>query len=338
LIILHAITREGPLCEKDNFGKPVDDLKWKGDTCHPTPRDDGKLTCETLWVAQSSSGDYHDNMNSEMFMQWVQDKLVPTFEREYPGKKMILVADNAAYHHKRVIGSLASLSKKKLIEMMVNDVDYIDLPLTESRLDYATDDNDDIEDRGDCIRIPFDPEEQKQTASQSKPLVANATELKVAFITYLQDNKPDLLECQVEKRLKQGGHKVLWTPPYCPELQPIELFWAAGKNHADLMYFSKRTMKETVSHVREGWYGNGDTYPVGDLYRKAPVDCGKLFQECVTAAATKFIPLCEGISGTIGDLKIDETYQEEEIDVPIDALVLDLARFNDKRGDSEAQS
>jgi hypothetical protein len=25
-------------------------------------------------------------MNSEMFMQWVQDKLVPTFEREYPEK------------------------------------------------------------------------------------------------------------------------------------------------------------------------------------------------------------------------------------------------------------
>ena len=69
----------------------------------------GKLTCETLWVAQSSSGDYHDNMNSEMFMQWVQDKLIPTFEKAYPGKKMILVADNAPYHHKRVIGSLAKI-------------------------------------------------------------------------------------------------------------------------------------------------------------------------------------------------------------------------------------
>jgi transposase len=111
LIILHAITKEGPLCEMDEFGKPVDDLKWKGDTCHPTPRDDRKLTCETLWVAQSSSGGYHDNMNSEMFMQWVIEKLIPTFERMYPGEKKILVADNAMYHHKQVIGSVASLSK-----------------------------------------------------------------------------------------------------------------------------------------------------------------------------------------------------------------------------------
>jgi hypothetical protein len=183
----------------------VDDLKWKGDTCHPTPRDDGKLTCETLWVAQSSSGNYHDNMNSEIFMQWVTEKLIPTFGRLYP-KKMILIADNTAYHHKCVIGSMACLSKKKLMEMMVmHHVKYINLPLTDSRLDFANDDDETIEDRGDCLHIQLDPEEQKQTASQSKPLVANATELKVAFVSYLQDNRPDLLECQVEKRLKRGG-------------------------------------------------------------------------------------------------------------------------------------
>jgi hypothetical protein len=104
------------------------------------------------------------------------------------------------------------------------------------------------------------------------------------------------------------------------------------------MHYSGRTMKELVSNLREGWYGNGETYPVGHLYRKAPVDCRKLFQESVKAAATKFIPMCEGVSGTIGDLTIDPTYQEEEIDIPIDALVLDLARIDDEGDDSEAQS
>jgi hypothetical protein len=48
--------------------------------------------------------------------------------------------------------------------------------------------------------------------------------------------------------------------------------------------------------------------------------------------------MCEGISGTIGNLEIDATYQEQESDIPIDALVLDLARIDDKGGDSEAQS
>jgi transposase len=339
LVILHAITPNGPLCEVDDNGKPVDDLKWKGDTPHPTPRTDGKLTCETLWLAQSSSGDYHDNMNSEMFMKWVEEKLIPLFEKMFPGKKLILIADNAAYHHKRIIGSLANLSKKRIVEMMVQyDVAYIDIPLTDNRLEYANDDNDDIQDRGDCLRITFHPEEQKQTASQSKPLVANTQELKVAFVSYLKEHRPDLLECKVEKALHDRGHKVLWLPPYCPELAPIELYWAAGKNHAALCYFSGRTMKETVRHLREGWYGNEDTVPVGDLRHKAPVDCNKLFAESIKAAATKFIPLCEGISGTIGALHIDPTYQEDEIDIPIDALVLDLARFDDEEDDSGDQS
>ena len=55
-----------------------------------------------MWKAESSSGDYHDNMNSDMFMKWVEQRLVPTFEAQFPGKKMILIADNAPYHHKRV--------------------------------------------------------------------------------------------------------------------------------------------------------------------------------------------------------------------------------------------
>ena len=84
---MHAITSDGPLCELIEFGVPVTDLKWKGDTPHPTPREDGKLTYETLWLAQSSSGDYHDNMNSEMFMKWVEERLRPTFEKLYPNKK-----------------------------------------------------------------------------------------------------------------------------------------------------------------------------------------------------------------------------------------------------------
>jgi hypothetical protein len=51
--------------------------------------------------------------------------------------------------HKRTIGSLASLTKKKLIEMMVkHDVEYIDLPITDSRLEHANDENEAIEDRG----------------------------------------------------------------------------------------------------------------------------------------------------------------------------------------------
>ena len=97
-------------------------------------------------------------------------------------------------------------------------------------------------------------EEQKQMASQSKPLVANVQELKVALLTYLKEQRPELLECQVEKALREHGHKVLWLLPYYPKLNPIELFWAAGKNHVAWCYVERRTMMEMVSQLREGWY------------------------------------------------------------------------------------
>ena len=44
---------------------------------------------QTLWVSQSHSGDYHDNMTSEMFMLWVKEKLYPCFDWKYPGKNGI---------------------------------------------------------------------------------------------------------------------------------------------------------------------------------------------------------------------------------------------------------
>ena len=111
LVVLHAITLDGPLCERMDDGRPIDDLKWSGSTCHPGLRMDGQLTCETLWVAQSHTGDYHDNMTSKMLMRWVQEKLCPTFKKLYPGEKIIFITDNASYYHAREIGSIWSLSK-----------------------------------------------------------------------------------------------------------------------------------------------------------------------------------------------------------------------------------
>jgi hypothetical protein len=46
-------------------------------------------------------------------------------------------------------------------------------------------------------------------------------------------------------------------------------------------------------------------------------------------AATKFIPLCDGISGTIGTLVVDADYVEDIVSFPIDALVVDLSQIDD---------
>jgi hypothetical protein len=38
------------------------------------------------------------------------------------------------------------------------------------------------------------------------------------------------------------------------------------------------------------------------------------------------MPLCYGISGTIRDLDVDATYEEDSVAFPIDALVIDLTK------------
>eukprot|EP00957_Ditylum_brightwellii_P114057 8696219-Ditylum_brightwellii.AAC.1 len=70
-----------------------------------TLRPDGKTTPECLWLSSSSTGNYHENMNSNNFMRWVEEKFVPTFEQMFPGKIMVPVMDNAPYHHKQVLRS-----------------------------------------------------------------------------------------------------------------------------------------------------------------------------------------------------------------------------------------
>jgi hypothetical protein len=73
----------------------------------------------------SRKGDYNKNMNSKMFLKWVNEKVLPTFARLYPGKNL-LIMDNALYHHKRDIGALSNKAKKELIETMKdNNIPHI---------------------------------------------------------------------------------------------------------------------------------------------------------------------------------------------------------------------
>ena len=57
-----------------------------------------------------ASGDYHDNISFDIFMQWLRNRLIPVFKRNFPGKKMILILDNAPYNHKYIIVSLSKVN------------------------------------------------------------------------------------------------------------------------------------------------------------------------------------------------------------------------------------
>jgi hypothetical protein len=57
-------------------------------------------------------------------------------------------------------------------------------------------------------------------------------------------------------------------------------------------------------------------------------DCNTLFGVPVNTAATKCIPQCKAISGTITTLTSDSTYIDDKVDIHIDVLVLDCTRVD----------
>ena len=73
-----------------------------------------------------------------------------------------------------------------------------------------------------------------------------------------------------------------------------------------MSYVHDQTMQNDVKYLREAWYGNAITFDVNDVKNKQPVDSRKLWARCLAIAGTKFVPLCEGISGEVGNLEVDD--------------------------------
>lgn len=122
MIILHALTRDGMLFKEVNGERP-----------EPEEWERGKvLNCEMIFRANSATGrrDYHDTMDGEMFERWLTKRLIPTFKAKYGrDMKMVLVLDNAPYHHVRpddsffATGKSKTVIKEKLIELGVDSID-----------------------------------------------------------------------------------------------------------------------------------------------------------------------------------------------------------------------
>jgi len=72
----------------------------------------------------------------------------------------------------------------------------------------------------------------------------SAVELKRLVAAYVQENVKMLVDIIAE----ENGHKVLWTPPYHSDLQPIKLLWALVKGNVGRQYSNETTLK--IVHQR----------------------------------------------------------------------------------------
>ena len=133
-----------------------------------------------VFKSTRKTGDYHGQMNWELFNKWFVEMLLPNIPNN-----SIIIMDNASYHTRLSEYSppTSLSSKSKIIEW-----------LEENEIKYEKD------------------------------------SLKAELIEILNKKTPQPI-FEIDELAQEHGHSVLRTPPYHPELQPIEICWGVVKNH-----------------------------------------------------------------------------------------------------------
>ena len=133
-----------------------------------------------IFQAKRKTGDYHGQMNAELFQKWFSEKLLPNIL-----ENSLIIMDNASYHNTLSICSppTPTCAKDKIWNWLIEN------------------------------QIPCEK-----------------NSLKAELVVALKKLSP-LPLYEVDEMAKKQGHEILRTPPYHPELQPIELCWGIVKNH-----------------------------------------------------------------------------------------------------------
>jgi hypothetical protein len=195
--------------------------------------DESISNTELVFESHGSDGDYHKCMNGENFVLWMRNRLFTAFSALYPGKKMILLLDNVRYHHHR--GPL-------WLTPRTMDQDALAVTLAEHVSEIKV-----MRGTGKYRQEITIKKRYYQSGSKSKPPGPTVTELRSALTKWLEDH-PQVTE--VKRLMDARGFQLLYTPPFQPEVQPIELLWGSVKQAVAKKHVRGRTIHETQSQVQ----------------------------------------------------------------------------------------
>ena len=129
LIVLHALTKDGPVVCRDADGNYIELTEAQNADLKTAHR-----TAEMIYEAKKAEGDYHDSMDSDTYLAWLEYRLFPTLRALYPGKRIIAIKDNASYHKahpKRPNGkdwqSISALKNKTEMAELCDDWEIKDM-------------------------------------------------------------------------------------------------------------------------------------------------------------------------------------------------------------------
>ena len=134
---------------------------------------------KVVFKSTRKTGDYHGQMNGDLFQKWFVEKLLPNI----PSASLIIM-DNASYHN------------------ILSD---------------------------ESAPTPTCSKERIRSWLEANKIPCKDDCLKVELIDILRKIAPEPTYC-LDVIARQHGHEVIRTPPYHPELQPIETCWGILKN------------------------------------------------------------------------------------------------------------
>lgn len=220
LIIMHAMTKDGML---EVAGvEPSNILTELYHSC--------ALIFNEVCADDVTPADFHDTINGDKFVGWIQMRLLPTFKHVFGDKKMILVLDNAKYHHHRGPDWFSPSDKKKgqLADWLrQRGVTHI---TTETQR-----------------RIPASKFSADARGADGGP---NLKQLRAAVKLHLSQH-PEINTTVPHQLLSDAGYELLFTPPYVSQLQPIELIWAYTKQLVARQSHRSRTVEEAAAQTRK---------------------------------------------------------------------------------------
>ena len=213
--------------------------------------------------------------------------------------------------------------------MEEDDVDVLNLPWTGARWDFYNtldNDNNSIVDQGEFMEIIFEKNKQSKLSWKATTNCKQKRTSDCLPEMVEREKNPQKLECRFKSQMKEEGYRILWTPPYCPKLQPIEIFWGNGKNHVANTYDTNTTMKDVLRRLQDGWYGNENQLQPTDVEYTTGTTCEGLVRKEIKAGDKEYIPLSLEINERIGELIINHTHKRDTSKIPVDSFVVDITK------------
>ena len=254
LVIFHAITKDGLLfTQRSAADGDLSKQTVNAEYIYQIDTRKAKAPAESASNSTDTKDDkdsYHGNIDGAMFLTWLNNRLIPAFLAKFPGRKMILVMDNASYHNSHEDGWVSAGNMRK--EQLVAAFRQYSITTFTAQRERKTGQGDEKV----TELVTFDEasfSKNKKTEESADCPVPYVDEMKKHLSGWLRQH-PEVVITPTRRIMQERGWEILFTPPLEPRCQPIEQLWGQVKNNVADQYVVGRGIEVTREQLLAAFY------------------------------------------------------------------------------------